>query len=235
MIQWLDKNSEIDRRNALSGLSDAVEAQIISNENLTIIFQKLHEMLTNGEEGSLTISDPALQNNIVHMCVLFVFTNPASASNVIQFMPQFQKMWEEGINNPSGHLELMNTIGALFLSLAVILPDFPENILIPVFQRLPIEKDNKMMQMYGNLGRYLETHFPDVPLCHAILHSLIRLFGMDEGQLLDMEIPEELFEYMKDAFKALRTKVPSIMNEIGQEFEEGSRKYQRALGIIQSL
>lgn len=227
LLEWMKRDSEIDKCKAIGALSDIVQSSEISPELQSQIVNVVAAEIDDAE-------DPAMQENIVHIFNIFVIQNQEFVTPVIGVIEKLRQWWTVAEQNRSGYGDLLLNLSGLFIILAILNPEFPDDILISVLSVFPHEDEEVTAALCQNIGSLLGSRQSLSPqLLRAIALGFGRLFAYDNKHLSRMGIEGELFDEVRGMFKHVLSLDPQAVQIIRQNCSSTKTKLNRINKIMQ--
>ncbi|EAX97791.1 hypothetical protein TVAG_157760 [Trichomonas vaginalis G3] len=227
LLEWMKRDSEIDKCKAIGALSDIVLNNELNNELKEQIIQNVSNEMEESE-------DPAMQENIVHIFNVFITQNQEVANLVYQTIEKLKKWWDVALQNKSGYNDLIMNLSGLFLVLGILIPEFPDNVLISVIEQFPHEDEELTAAMCGNIGVLLDYRQNiSASLLRALALGFGRLFSYDNKHLQNMGVVGELYDTMIQVFRHILSLDPQAVPIIRQMCSSTKTKLNRINKIMQ--
>jgi hypothetical protein len=125
LLAWL-RDSELDKAPAIDVFCQAVLGDAV---HLDVCKQIVAAV-------SLA-NDVPTQLTIVHLLNVLVLKHSEVVDGVYGFMSSLIDRWKHAVAVKASCRDLIGNLGALFIILVIYVPDFPDNLLIEVFQGFP--------------------------------------------------------------------------------------------------
>jgi hypothetical protein len=226
LFEYIKRDSEIDKCKAIGALSDVVANAEIDDATTQQIIQAVTEEM----EGA---SDPAMQENIVHIFNVCITTNTEYVGLVSETMETLKQWWSTAVENRSGYNDLLMNLSGLFLLLGILIPTFPEDLLIAVFNEMPFEGEEVTQGLFMNTVSLLDFKEVSPAVLRAIALALGRLFAYDQKHLERMGIIDEYHEAIFTAFKGVLGKDPAAVQAILEECSSSASRANRIKGLLE--
>ena len=226
LFEYIKRDSEIDKCKAIGALSDVVaNAEIDESTTQQIISMVAEEMAE--------ATDPSMQENIVHIFNICITTNTEYVGPISETMETLRQWWETAIENRSGYNDLLMNLSGLFLLLGILVPAFPEDLLIAVFNEMPYEDEDVTQGLYMNTVSLVGYKDVSPPVLRAIALAFGRLFAYDQKHLERMGIVEESYDATLLTFKEVLGKDPEALPAILEECSSSATRANRIKALLE--
>ena len=229
LLQWLKRDSELDKPTAIGALSDAILYDAVSPEICQTIVNTVAEYIPKA-------THPGLQENIIYLFNICVIKQQQLLPSIMSVLNIFTEWWENAINNESGYSDVIDNLCSLFLGLAIAVPEFPEDALCRVFDKFPRADNMNNSLLCRNVITLLDSrqNIGD-KLKYKITISIAKLLMFDKLLLNDMQIDNELLQQMQNIMIAFLRQIPNALPEIQQMCSRSKSKSRRLLSAISIL
>lgn len=226
LIEWIKRDSELDKIHAIGSLSDAILYDAVQPEMCSAIVQRVVELIPNA-------NDPGLQENIIYLFNACIIKHSELIEPIMAVMPAFVSWWQIGKEKESGYTEVINNLSSLFLGLAIFVPTFPENILFEVFDAFPSVESSTNSNMCRNIISFVQNRSEMSQELHRKLGlACARLLMIDKLKLTDMEIDDELLMEIRNILIVILQKMPALQKEIMDLCGKSKVKIRRIQNLL---
>ncbi|OHS97664.1 hypothetical protein TRFO_36116 [Tritrichomonas foetus] len=229
MLEWLKRDSELDKSTAVGSLSDAILYDTVTPEICSTIVSTVAEIMPSA-------TDPGFQENIIYLFNICVIKQRHLIPSIMGVMNLFLGWWQNANANESGYSEVLDNLSSLFLGLAIAVPEFPEDVLCQVFDKFPRADNMNNANMCMNILSFLdERKNIGSELQHKVALSIARLFMLDKMRLDDMGINNELLQQMQAILLTILRAMPPVLHEIKQMCSRSKARAKRLSAVISNL
>jgi hypothetical protein len=188
LLAWMRRDSELDKSPAIEALSQAVLGNVVP--------VKVCEEIVIAVVGTIPLAKDAMtQDNIVHLLNVLVLKHSEVVNSVYGLMDSLMEWWKNAIGVKSGFQNLIGNLGALFVVLSIFISDFPDDLLIEVFQSFPLQDNDCTAPMLENTLTMLQRKRMVSPdLGRVIGVAIGKVLLCDPGQIEKMGIDSSLFD-----------------------------------------
>ena len=226
LLEWLKRDSELDKSPAIEALSDAVLYDAVSSEVREAIIGAVVAIIPNAE-------DPAAQENIIYLLNVLIMKQTALVQPIFEMMPIFSRWWATGIETRSGYQDLLDNLASLFIILAIYVPTFPEEILCQVLSEIPQSESETTGPMCRNLCQLLEVRANfSAAFQRQLALAVARIFMCDKNHLEMMNMDAEILTNLQNILVSIVRASPAILQELEGICRKSKSRAKRLAGIL---
>lgn len=227
LLQWLNRDSELDKCPAIDALSDAIRCEAVSPEMLQAIVTAVVAVLP-------TANDPATQENIVYLLNVLIMKQPSFVGPVFGLMEGLTAWWMKALETKSGYQDVINNLASLFVVLAIWVPEFPEDRLCELLAEFPQTESETTGEMCQNLLLLLEcrpTLGPEV--MHQLALTIARIFMCDRNHMRIMNLDDNRLGALQGVLLTIVRANPGIVPELQGMCARSTARAKRLAAILQ--
>lgn len=232
LLQFLQRDSELDKSVAIGALSDAILYDAASPELCQSIVNSVLQIMP-------TANDPGLQENIIYLFNVCIIKQSQLIPSIMNIIQLFVNWWNNANSNQSGYSDVIDNLSSLFLALAITCDNFPSDLLGQVFDVFPRSDNDSptIAQMCRNIISFVSTKGEtiDNELQRKIALAIARLFMLDKLRLSEMQIDNELQKQLQDILVSILRVMPQVRQEISQIVKKSRAKARRLQSILAKL
>lgn len=228
LIQWMQKNNEIDLSEIVGTLSDCLQYKNVSAEIQQLILNSVIQIMENATE-------PTLLQNLIFLMNTLVQDEKASEllPSIIQLIPTFEKWRQIAENSKFGFQDVNANIASLYLQIALRYPDFPDKLIIYSIELFPPFDALETSSMASAIINLLNTKQNPEILEQAAL-AISRFFVQEESKIEKAKISNELKVMMIGFLKTICSQQEQIFNKIKASYGKQKSKIKKLQNLLNS-
>ena len=228
LLEWLKRDSELDKSSAIEALSDAVLYDTVSPDVCQAIVSAAVSVIP-------TCQDPGTQENIIYLLNVLIMKQTAFVESVFKMMSIFSTWWATGLATRSGYQDLVDNLASLFIILAIYVPGFPEDLLCQVLAEMPQTESETTGPMCRNLIQLLDIRKDLSPqFQHQLALAIARIFMCDKNHLDAMNMTDDLLSSLQSILLSVIRANPAIVQELEAICRKSKSRAKRLSAILSS-
>lgn len=225
LMQWMEKNNQLDLFEITGPLTDCIQFGFVSEETKQLIFTAIGAIMPNATE-------PSLVQNIVFLMNLLIQNSTQLLQTVVDSLPTFENYRQLALSKQFGYQEVLANIASLYLQIA-IRKEMPVELVVFAVQQFPphdVEETSSMVKAMIELVKNSQN--PDLLI--QVCLAFTRFFVQETAKIEQAKVSDELKNIMVQFLKAICSKDQQILMNIRGTYGKQKSKLRKIETILNS-
>ena len=200
--------------------TEAIKNPHLSEEVRSNIFEVIPVFVQNA-------NDPVTQQNLVFFLTSLIRANPSSCSQILEFLPTIEEWYAIGKENKFGYADTLANIASLYLEIAVIFPDIPDELIEKALAEYPPSDEEEALPMSTKILQ-LSSRISSTPeLLGSLAMALARFFVMDDSTMEKYNIDPSTKGNLSQLLKNIVKSHQEVLSQLEAVYGNQRAKYKK--------
>lgn len=225
LLSWPIETAAFEADDIAGAYTEAIKTGAISEEVRQAIFASVARMFEN-------CYDPGVQQNLVFFLITIIRANHENAQQVIQFLETIDIWYRKGKNDVYGYQDTLANIAALYLEIANIHSDFPQELVLQAVDEFPPSDALEAVPMSKCILNITQKYSqnPDVIL-HVAL-ALARFVVWDDKSFEKSKMDDALRNQLHSLFKTIVMQNQNLMGALQSNYGKQRAKFRKLCAVL---